>query len=61
MYHGTHESFQGNLIMGGQCTFTIHKLQFSMHHKQQECQDRQAKKVIALIRCLVRRNEDNIV
>ncbi len=24
MYHGTHESFQRNLIMGGQCTFTIH-------------------------------------
>ncbi len=21
MYHGTQESFQGNLIMGGQCTF----------------------------------------
>ena len=25
MYHGTHESFQRNLIMGGQCTFTIHQ------------------------------------
>ena len=36
MYHGTHESFHGNLIMGGQCTFTIHQWQFSIHDRQQD-------------------------
>ena len=44
MYHGTHESFQRNLIMGGQCTFTIHQWQLSMHDRWQ---DRQAQKVIS--------------
>ncbi len=38
MYHGIHESFQGNLIIGGQWTFTIHQRQFSMHGKQQDRQ-----------------------
>ncbi len=38
MYHVTHESFHENLIMGGQCTFTIHRWQFSMHDRQQDRQ-----------------------
>ncbi len=38
MYHGNHESFQGNLIMGGQCTFTNHQWQFSMHDRQKDIQ-----------------------
>ena len=36
LYHGTHESLKGNLIMEGQCSFTIHQWQFSVHDRHQD-------------------------